>query len=410
MNPDTHRLKDTPRNNSSDAFFTTDHATTLISRTAPQIEVDARGKDKPGTETSVLFSGFLNKHSTFQISVDNPLPHARKLPKDPKQPNVDPGLDMTIRGWTHLATYTCFFSQAARALSPTDPDQPRLQVKLFFGTGSEYYRLGLCDTVESAPDPTLLIVITGIEPSYKITFKNPANRSETEPLEANNRWAVGIKTANIEAAIAQRYGRIINYDITVCAGYSTGHMGVQECIKAGFFALDKLKRLIFYDCLYATVKPAVDKVKALVPGVQVIAYVVTGGGNSFTVEAKDATFDKLVLKGIPGWNYINLMGNSTYHAIASARIINEGRIARIIDPIPAAYEKTLTDLVAQLASRGQFVSDEAVLKRVKTSLPSIAVPINTFAADKTKRTAAQAFFAHIGTTRRCLQRAPILFG
>lgn len=71
--------------------------------------------------------------------MDNPLPHARKLPKDPKQPNIDPGLDMTIRGWTHSATYTCFFSQAARALSATDPDQPRLQVKLFFGTGSEYY-------------------------------------------------------------------------------------------------------------------------------------------------------------------------------------------------------------------------------------------------------------------------------
>ena len=102
------------------------------------------------------------------------------------------------------------------------------------------------------------------------------------------------------------------------------------------------------------------------------------------------------------------MGNSTYHAIASARIINEGRTARIIDPIPAQYEKTLDDLVAQLASRGQFISDEAVLNRVKTSVPSGAVPISTFAADMTKRAAAQAFFAHVGTTRRCLHRAQLL--
>jgi hypothetical protein len=43
-------------------------------------------------------------------------------------------------------------------------------------------------------------------------------------LPANNRWGIGITAAAIEAAIARNYGGVINYDIFVCAAFSTGYL------------------------------------------------------------------------------------------------------------------------------------------------------------------------------------------
>src|SRR5262249_19874993 len=158
------------------------------------------------------------------------------------------------------ANYKCFFSSAARAISAEGPTPPRLQVKLLFGTGSEYYRHGVCGAVEDTAEPTLLIVVEGIEPQYEIEFWNPANTAEKQTLKANNRWGVGITTASIEKAISHHYGHPINYDISVCAAFSTGYLGLQGSITSALFPLDGLARVIIYDCLYGTLKPALDRV------------------------------------------------------------------------------------------------------------------------------------------------------
>jgi hypothetical protein len=402
MNPNTHRLLQSPRNLGADAFFTADRSATAVTRSVRQIEVDANAGDKAGTETSVSFGGFLNKHVLVSPDpqADNPLPHTRMLPKGA-------GVDPAVAGWKHTVRYRCFFSKAARALSATASEQARLQVKIFHGTGTEPFRHGVCGMVEDAPDPSLVIFVPGIEPSYKIEFWNPDDPTQKRELVANTRWGISITRATIEGVISRRYGRLISYDVTVCAGYSTGYLGVQGAIAAGLFPIDRLQRLIFFDCLYATVRPAVDKVRSTTPGAQVIAYVISEGGNSFREKGEKAIFSTLVLGGIPGWNYINLMGNPTYHAIASARVVNEGRSATapIIDSLPADYEKALNDLVALLPDRGRLISK-------KSGVPTGAISLAGFAADKAKAAAASAFFdakgRSVGMTRRCLRRAQLL--
>ena len=274
----------------------------------------------------------------------------------------------------HDVSYTCFFSSAARVLSATSADQARLQVKLLFGTGSEYYRHGVCGAVENATQPTLLIVIGGIEPQHKIKFWNPARSSETRELDANNRWGVGITTASIETAITRRYGRLVNYDISVCAAFSTGYLGLQDSIVRRLFPVDRLDRVIFYDCLYGSLKSALQQVKALRNSVQIVAYVVTEKGNSFQ-SGSPASFATLELGRIPGWHYINLFGNVGYHAIASARVVSTAcsPAARILDPIPGAYETALNGMVAAMPARNTLVSDGAVFARVNGSSPTSTV-------------------------------------
>lgn len=407
MDPEKHRLDRPPRSLQTDAFFTADRSTIASTRTVNQIEVDAQGRDRAGvTPTPVSLPVFRNQHVVDTFLEPNPLQHARKTAE---KNGVN---DTTIAGWKHNATYTCFFSQAARTLSATASEQSRLQVRLLFGTGSEYYRHGVCGAVETSAQPTLLIVVTGIEPGYSIEFWNPANPGEKRTLTANNRWGVGITTAAIEKAISRRYGRLISYDISVCAAFSTGYLGLQGSVGSApfpLFPLDRLERVVIFDCLYGSLKPALDRVKAVKGSAHIIAYVVTEGGNSFP-KGQTASFDTLVLGRIPTWNYINLMGNVGFHAVTSARLLSEARSAsaRILDPLPSAYETALNQLVSRLPARNTLVSNDALFRKVKMSLPGGTSALATFAADKANVAAIWKFFGHVTTTRRCIGRAQLL--
>ena len=404
MDPERYRLDRSPRSLQADAFFTADRSTTAVTRTVNQIEVDANSRDRAGVApTPVSIPGFKNQHAVTSLSEPNPLPHTRRTAAK------DGVIDAVVAGWKHNATYTCFFSQAARAFSATAPEQSWLQVKLLFGTGSEYYRHGVCGAVETAAQSTLLIVVTGIEPQYEIEFWNPGNPAEKRTLTANNRWGVGITTASIEKAISGRYGRVINYDISVCAAFSTGYLGLQGSVGSALFPFDRLERMVIYDCLYGTLKPALDKVKSVKGSTHIIAYVVTEGGNSFQ-KGQPANFNTLALGQIPTWNYVNLMGNVGFHAVTSARLVNEARsaAARILDPLPSAYETALNELVAKLPTRNTTVSNDALFRKVKGSLPGGATALATFAADKANVAAIRDFFRHVTTTRHCIGRAQLL--
>jgi hypothetical protein len=404
MDPEKHRLDRPPRSLQTDAFFAADRSSTATTRAVNQIEVDAQGRDRAGVgPTTVSLPVFRTLHVVDAFPEPNPLPHARKTAAK------DGVIDPAVSGWKHNATYTCFFSSAARALSPTEAEQPRLQVKLLFGTGSEYYRHGVCGAVESSARPTLLIVISGVEPQHSIEFWNPDNPAEKRTLTANNRWGVGITTMSIEKAISRRYGRVISYDISVCAAFSTGYLGFQGSVGGTLFPLDRLERVVIYDCLYGTLKPALDRVKAVKGSAHIIAYIVTEGGNSFQKD-RPASFDTLALGRIPTWNYVNLMGNVGFHAVTSARLVSEARsaAARILDPIPYAYETALNNLAAKLPARNTTVSNDALFRKVKGSLAGGATVLATFAADKANAAAIQDFFRHVTTTRRCIGRAQLL--
>lgn len=420
MDPETQRLGGLPRSLNTSAFFVADRGTgrpTLIR--VNQFEVEARSpredavryetdvvggrRDRPGVApTVVTLPVFPNKHAVVPVSEPNPLPHARRT-----APGKTGVIDPSVAGWKDIVHYTLFFNAAARALTGAAADPPLL-VHLLFGTGTEFSRHGVCGALEGASDPILLVDISGIEPEHDITFRNPADATQQRVLTANNRWGAGITTAVIEREINLHYGSLIRYSIQVCAGFSTGYLGVQGSIAASLFPLSGLTRVVIYDCLYATLKPALDRVKAAKPAANIIAYVITSGGNSFR-DPNNPTFDTLVLGGNRAWNYINLMGNPAYHAMTSARLVNEARPidARILDPLPATYEASLNGMVTVLPTRNTVISDEVVFRRVKGAPPPGTTTLNAFAS-KNASAIRQFFPAMVGTTRRCIGRARLL--
>jgi hypothetical protein len=405
MDPKTQRVGKPPRDLDEDAFFAVDRSATGVSRSVPLFELDAAGRDRPGAPSRATFAGFRNRHRMDVFAEPNPLPHQRMTARKNGK------IDGSIAGWTHEATYTCFASAAAAAaaLTATGADQPRLKVKVLFGTGTEGTRHGVCGAVENSRDPTLLIIVSGIEPEHVIEFANPAKPLEKKSLEANNRWGVGLTVPLIEKAISRRFGRLINYDLTVCAAFSTGYLGLQNSIGKSLIPLDRLERVVIFDCLYATLKSSLDRVKAMKGSAQIISYVVTEGGNSFEKGSR-ASFATLVLGRNSAWNYVNLMGNVDFNAITSARLVQEATAAgaRIIDRLPVDYETAHGALIAKLPSRMTVVSDAAVFRKVKGALPSGVTTLATFAADKANASVLHDFFKQIALTRLCIGRAQLL--
>jgi hypothetical protein len=419
MDPETQRLARPPRSLSRDAFFAADRSATTGTQAVSQFEIRARDpkedlqqyenlvlegqRDRPGVAaTAVSFPVFFNKHAIATLVERNPLPHDRRT--------ADGRFDRSILGWTHDATYRSFFNAAARALSGASTD-PRLQVKLLFGTGSESYRHGVCGALEGATDPILLIDVDGVEPAYDYVFTDPVSSRQTPPLVANTRWGIGITSASIEKIIRQQYNRMIDYDIVACAAFSTGYLGLQGSVGASLFPIGQLARVVIYDCLYGSLKPALDRVKAVRPSAHVIAYVVTGAGNSFQRDVPKR-FETLLLGGNRAWNYINLMGNVAFHAVTSSRVIDEGRPADalILSPLRANYEAALNGMVGILPARNTVISDRAIARNVKGSLPGGSTVLTTFASDKTNASRIRSFFqsSMVATTRHCLGRAQLL--
>lgn len=405
MNPETERLDGRPRHLAKDAHFAADRSTTAVVRTVPVITLKPDGRDDPAVAPrSVGFQGFEIRHVTDTFSRVNPVPHQRKTAPTKKAP-----IDSSIAGWTHLASYTCFFTSAAAAISPGAADQPRLLVHILFGTGSEGTRHGVLGVVAASTLPILLIVVRGVEPEYDIEFTNPADPTDRRTLPANNRWGVGITTAFIEEAITRKFGRLVDYDVAVCAGFSTGYLGLQESIARRLFNIDRLTRVIIFDCLYATLKSPLDRVKALRgSAVQIVCYVVTGKGNSFQDDT-NPKMAELTLGGNPQWNYIDLIGNVGFHAVASAHLVGEALTTpKILDALPADYEADFNTLSAKVPARTLVVSDPAVFRRIKGSPPSSAVSLAAFASDPANAPLIRKFFNRFAVTRHCLGRAQLL--
>ena len=196
------------------SFAGAEDKATLTAMVLDWILADFNSRALAGSYTAEQLVNAIGPTAVTRLTATNPLPHARMKdppPSKPGEPKKKGEIDSSVASWKHDVRYTCFFSSAARALSGTAASQPRLQVKLLFGTGTEYYRHGVCGAVEDSAQPTLLIDIRGIEPSHTLEFWNPDNPRERKTLKANNRWGVGITTEWIEKAIASRYGRVISW-------------------------------------------------------------------------------------------------------------------------------------------------------------------------------------------------------
>ena len=258
------------------------------------------------------------------------------------------------------------------------PASARVRVTILFGTGSEAYRHGLCGVVDVASQPTILIIVPGIEETYPITFNNPGG-GESKKLVANNRWGIGITEESVRSIVAQHLGRDMGYDVVVCAAYSTGYLGFSGLINNRLISFQTLECAIVFDCLYKLLGQSLFALRQLKPSVNIVAYVVTGAGNDF--DADPPSFQSLSCGNRSYIHYVNLFFNPNYYTAAAARVISEGIPpvgSPIITVLPPPFESALKEVTARLPPRGSMVSDPAVYKTVKGSVPSNSTTLASF--------------------------------
>ena len=399
MDPTKQYLAESPRDLSKDAFFSSDRSSTAVTRHVMACDLPrptSGNKCKNGT--ALDFAGWLNRFQMFSFTAVNPLPQQRKTAEG-SGGVVDP----SVRGWTHKVDYASFASHSTGPM----PASTRVRVVVLFGTGTEAYRHGLCSVVDVASQPTILVIVPGIEPSYDITFNNPLT-GETKKLVANNRWGVGITEDSIKAIVAQYVGQDAGYDVVVCAAYSTGYLGLSGSINSRLLSFQALERAVVFDCLYDTLGRSLSSLKQTKPSAQIVAYVVTAAGNDF-LPGQSPSFQSLLVGNKPYIHYVNLFFNPNYYAVAAARVIGEGVSPAgnpIITVLPKPFESALNDVTGRIPPRGSMVSDPAVYKTVKGSVPSNATPLPSFAAANASQ--IMHFFSQAGTIRNCIGNAQLL--
>jgi len=415
MNPTTHyfpRDFHGARDLGEDAFFASDRSLTSVLRTIQVCELQPgrrfpMDKDSCGNPITAVIPGFRNRFAASTYEYTNPLQHARKRTRQDRFP------DPEIRSWTHNVNYTSIASSSASVLT-TIGNTKRLRVSILFGTGTEATRHGVGLFALEAPEPALLIIVEGIEPEYLITFFNPANPGimtappESRELLANNRWGAGINEVIIKNIISHHFGRPVDYDIVVCAAFSTGYLGLYGVISNNLIPIQSLERVIIYDCLYSLLGQPLSYVKRAKPTVEIICYVATGRGGNDYLPQQPERIRNLVLGNIPGWRYIDLISNPAYHTLASSRVIDQARSHEnpIITQLPVDFERILNDVTTRLPSRGTVVSDPGIYKKVRGSIPSTKVTLMEFGIANGNRIGL--WFGQITTVRQCLGNAELL--
>lgn len=399
MNPETHFFSESPRSVAEDAFFEADRSFNLARRLVSLIDIKDPRKTVPFT-----VNGFVSRHVTMEYpppgasSVFNPLPNARLPGKNEQHPP-------DLRGWREPITYRSFASASSGTLLKPGAKE-RLQVTILFGTGAEMHRHGLGAVIEQAAQPTMLIIIPGIEPSYQVEFVHPTNATK-QTVQANNAWGIGITVDTIERMIVQRFGRLVTYDIAVAACFSTGQAGLGGCLQRGLVPVDRLERVVVYDCLYRSLKAPFDRVRGLKGSVKIVCYVASApAANSF--DGTPETFDNLSLRGQPGWSYVNIFFDDTLWAAAAARVMREAVL--VADPLvtvrPSGFDEALAAILAVMPPRMKLLSDSAVYAKVKGPVPTDVVPLHTFAGAHAKE--IQRFIAHRTFVRDALRNAQLM--
>lgn len=404
MDPMTHWLRDPSRKPGEDAFFKVDRSAEVISRTVDVVPIGPNGPTKGAPGVATEFKGFKPKHDLRRIVTDNPFPHARKT-QEGKKGVIDPAL----AGHASEATYTCFLSAEGRKLLEPGARREPLRVVILWGTGSQCTRQGVAGAVENAERPTLLINVSGVETDTKIRFAPPDDPLRTVEAVANNVWPIGCTDDLVEAAIRKFFPRSVDYQIDTLAAYSTGYLGLQESVNHRKLRIDNVRRVVFFDCLYGSLRAPLARIQALRSDVQIISYIATGEGNSFADRAHPS-MPTLALKDMPGWTYINILFWYPWHAIASAHILNEGRSGPfpIIDSLPKAHLDALDALTAILPPRLSVISDEKAFRKVRGLPPPGAVSVAKFMETPANAKAVTDFHRQVAVTQQCLGYAQLL--
>lgn len=290
-----------------------------------------------------------------------------KSPGFVKNP-IDPGFE----GLTHAGDYgfAWYCSDEIitfwKGLNGTawDPAK-KIQLTILFGPRNILCRSGVRSFFKISKNFNAILQVPGLEPGYLTNAKGSQNKG---------RWGVSINDTEISRQFKRFFGVDVPFDIVVLAAYSTGINGLNQTLLNNICTLSKVKRIIFFDCLYVSSSgntgDAIKKIKRLNNNVQIIIYWSSlGKGNSMNAAMTDLTVVQNLAPVLSnGTNVIKLAGKPYYRCLICSRMIQSG----LKDGLITLSNTALTSfhkLEAVLPPRGTVISDAVKFKSFVSAGP-----------------------------------------
>lgn len=295
----------------------------------------------------------LNVHlpSTFVENLSNPLAAQ-------EQRNLKPALtrnELTRMGYARdyfifVPKGTALAAQNATAAGK----HHRIHLSLLFCVGDQMNRAGLRRFFADRTDAAL-ITIPGVEASAVSGITTP--------------WGIGIDSAQIDQLL-ESAGLDVDYTIDVLAAYSTGYHGMQATIRESTVALDQVKQIVYYDCLYtadqykagAQTADVIAAFRRVNSTARIVVYEVTDGGTkrySGNLAIKD-----------PQLLLINLKNQSTIPPVPKARYLSALIHARLLDEGLHDNLFTRSDIPPNFNTLRSTLMDRGELASTPTAIPS----------------------------------------
>lgn len=290
--------------------------------------------------------------------------------------------------------------QSLKGKGWTDP----LNLTLYFGVGHELTRHGIRSFFKNQPNMQAIAQVPGMEkPQFGVTPDDTV----------------------IKDALKGFFQMDVPYRIKVLAAFSTGSCGLNQALLNDLIAVDKVERLIFYDCLYSqqcgNTANAIRKLKQKASDkLKIVVYKTSECANSFKEKAGDCPdplktkcpafpngkcldFNRLAVivdnQGlIPASGVIsNLFQNPDYIALVIFRAL-EAAVADSVISLSNANRQVFNDMQTLLAAspRGLMISNKTCFQFVHGNVPNS--PPYTYFEDwsKTNSKIIRAFYAKVG--------------
>jgi hypothetical protein len=301
--------------------------------------------------------------ASLQQSINPPFP----APQLPAQ-----GIPKQAKG--QKRTFSTYVPSAWPASVGTGSQSLTVDVILWFGVGSELNRHGLRNFVSqlSGPNPTVFILVPGVEPGHPDAF--------------GGRWAIGVTSDQIQALVNATFrGTLpaplqsppsvslpqLTIKIKSLYAFSTGWLGFSASVRNQLFPLSDVERVVIVDCLYpdgGNIQVALNMLLAATRGsVKIVTYVASAGTPGYATNQLQVN--------VPRRGESLLVGGKigpAYQTLTHARVLNSGLSDQIvqwsdIDPVVQPYLRTL---FSSMPARGSVVSDVSVFSYVHGASPS----------------------------------------
>jgi len=292
-----------------------------------------------------------------------------------------------------------FFSDSVHAMSKQLADEAvwtsPLQVSILYGSElPELARNGLRTFFELQKNLQTLVVVPNREPGTA--------------RDDQDRWGVGIDESQLTARFEKYFRRKVPFEVVVLAGFSTGAFGLNLTIVNELVALDAVKRVVFYDCLYAQVGPkTIDALRYLKRHSNqqplIIAYNTSGGPSANSVVSD--TDQRLSLpQTFPlefNANCIveNIRHSASLRALTCYRLLLQAAADNII-AIPKEIKRAgqivpifqkFVEMAKIVPERGSVVSREECYKQVHGSLRQDSVIFDKWATNPSNKKIIDSF-------------------